>query len=62
MLLGKNPEFFRQSEKNLGFIKSSNGGDGGLHDRNESTLPGMPLPGIRAVPQFEESSNFEDQG
>jgi hypothetical protein len=52
MLLGRNPEFFRQKEKNLGLIKSNDGGDGGLreHQRNGSTSPPVALSGMRAVP------------
>jgi hypothetical protein len=46
MLVGRNAEFFRQKEKNIGFIKSNDGGDGGLHDRNGSA---MELPGMRPV-------------
>jgi hypothetical protein len=49
MLLGKNPEFFRQKEKNVGFIKPTEGGDGGYNERSSSTSPGVPLPGMRAV-------------
>ena len=50
MLLGKDPEFFRQKEKNVGFIRSTDGGDGGLYERNGSTgRLGMALPGMRAV-------------
>jgi hypothetical protein len=61
MLLGKNPEFFRQKEKSVGFIKPVEGGDGGYHERGSSTSPGVPLPGLRAV----NSSAYEltlDQG
>jgi hypothetical protein len=42
MLIGKNPEFFRQKEKNVGFIKSTDGGDGGKS-------PPMALPGMKPV-------------
>jgi hypothetical protein len=49
MLLRKTPEFFRQSEKNVGLIKPTDGGDGGLYERNSSTTPGLPLPGMRQV-------------
>ena len=49
MLLGKNPEFFRQKEKPVGFIKPTDGGDGGLRDRNGATSAAMPLPGMRSV-------------
>ena len=44
MLLGKSEDFFRQNEKNVGFLKSFDGGDGGLH---ESKSVGMPLLGMR---------------
>lgn len=49
MLIGRNAEFFRQKEKNVGFIKPSDGGDGGLHERNGSTSSAMALPGMRPV-------------
>jgi hypothetical protein len=49
MLLGKNPEFFRQKEKPVGFIKPVDGGDGGLRDRSGATSAAMPLPGMRPV-------------
>ena len=50
MLLGRNPEFFRQKEKNVGLIRPSDGGDGGLYEKNEYTSPqGMVLPGMREV-------------
>lgn len=49
MLLGKNPEFFRQKEKPVGFIKPTDGGDGGLRERNGATSAAMPLPGMRPV-------------
>jgi len=56
MLLGRNSEFFRQKEKNVGFIKPSDGGDGGLHERNGATSSAMALPGMRPV-SFSSSSN-----
>ena len=62
MLLTKNAEFFRQKEKNVGFIKSSDGGDGGLHERNGSTSPGIPLPGMRAVIMYQQPSNVQSKG
>lgn len=49
MLIGRNTEFFRQKEKNVGFIKSNDGGDGGLHERNGPTSSAMALPGMRPV-------------
>jgi hypothetical protein len=49
MLLGKNPEFFRQKEKPVGFTKPTDGGDGGLGDRIGATSSAMPLPGMRSV-------------
>jgi hypothetical protein len=59
MLLGKNPEFFRQKEKNVGFIRSTDGGDGGLYERNGNMGPsGMALPGMRAVNSRENTFNF----
>ena len=49
MLIARNAEFFRQKEKNVGFIKSNDGGDGGLHERHGSTSSAMTLPGMRPV-------------
>jgi hypothetical protein len=49
MLLGKNADFFRQKEKNVGFIKPTDGGDGGYSQRNGSASPPVSLPGMRAV-------------
>jgi len=48
MLLGRNAEFFRQKEKPVGFIKATDGGDGGYSERNESTYSVGP-PGVRNV-------------
>jgi hypothetical protein len=42
MLLTKNPEFFRQKEKNVGFVRSTDNDGGFVRDS-------MPLPGMRAV-------------
>ena len=59
MLLGKNPEFFRQKEKNVGFIRSTDGGDGGLYERNGNMgASGMALPGMRAVNSRENTFNL----
>jgi len=49
MLLTKNAEFFRQKEKSVGFIKSTDGGDGGYSGRNGSASPPMALPGMSSV-------------
>ena len=61
MLLGRNAEFFRQKEKNVGFIKSNNGGDGGFHERNASTSE-MALPGMRPVRPTVEVGLITGQG
>jgi hypothetical protein len=58
MLLGKNPEFFRQKEKPVGFIKPTDGGDGGLRDRNGVSSTAMPLPGMRPVNHIIRNSNY----
>ena len=63
MLLGKHPEFFRQKEKNVGLIRSTDGGDGGLYEKNEYTSPqGMTLPGMRAVKPRESNKLNLDEG
>lgn len=59
MLLGRNPDFFRQKEKNVGFIRSTDGGDGGLYERNGNTSPsGMALSGMRAVTHVKSTFNL----
>ena len=53
MLLSKNAEFFRQKEKNWGFIKSTDG-DGGYSQRNVSATPNASPHGIRNVMSLRE--------
>jgi hypothetical protein len=62
MLVSRNAEFFRQKEKPVGFIKPSDGGDGGYSDRNgPSTSYGVALPGMRSVrPQISPFSFLAD--